>query len=376
MKAISSYVTGLGYKTTDNNTATAADNILDGSNSGTQITYTPYSSSTATSTWVGTDSNAGKLYLGTVNPSKTTRLNYNGYFYGTKLYSGGSEVLTSVPNLAASKITSGTFDAARIPNLAASKITSGTFDVTRIPDLSDKYLSLSEGGTITGNLELNGNLDVVGSHISLIEDQGTALYLESNEYEARVIAEGGGGFVALYGDGYVDAAIDSGAGACLHVENDMSQYTRIKYDCIEVCPIPMEEPLFFTYPDRGGTLALVENLPGLVGAKDTTGLIKNGSAVTSTSGLTACPIISGVPYYKNTTYSSQNAASGGTTVSLVTTGEKYNCNNKTTLAAVQTYLEDNSEEVDLGTYFTKSDVDTLINQLFTFDDTTLIINDQ
>ena len=43
----------------------------------------------------------------------------------------------------------------------------------------------------------------------------------------------------------------------------------------------------------------------LVGANGTTGLIKNGSAVTSTSGLTASPIINGIPYYKdtNTTYS-------------------------------------------------------------------------
>ena len=42
----------------------------------------------------------------------------------------------------------------------------------------------------------------------------------------------------------------------------------------------------------------------LVGASGTTGLIKNGSSVTSNSGYTACPIISGVPYYKdtNTTY--------------------------------------------------------------------------
>lgn len=42
----------------------------------------------------------------------------------------------------------------------------------------------------------------------------------------------------------------------------------------------------------------------LVQGNGTTGLIKNGSSVTSSAGYTACPIISGVPYYKdtNTTY--------------------------------------------------------------------------
>ena len=34
----------------------------------------------------------------------------------------------------------------------------------------------------------------------------------------------------------------------------------------------------------------------VVGAKDTTGLIKNGSSVTSTTGYTTCPIVNGVPY--------------------------------------------------------------------------------
>lgn len=49
---------------------------------------------------------------------------------------------------------------------------------------------------------------------------------------------------------------------------------------------------------------------GVVGANGSTGLVKNGSAVTSASGYTACPIVGGIPYYKdtNTTYANMKAA--------------------------------------------------------------------
>lgn len=52
---------------------------------------------------------------------------------------------------------------------------------------------------------------------------------------------------------------------------------------------------------------------GVVGANGTTGLVKNGSTVTSASGYTACPIVSGVPYYKdtNTTYKVVSSSSDG-----------------------------------------------------------------
>jgi len=69
-----------------------------------------------------------------VHFSGTEITNWNtAYGWGNHSSAG---YLTSVPNLAASKITSGTFAAARIPNLAASKITSGTFANARISQSS------------------------------------------------------------------------------------------------------------------------------------------------------------------------------------------------------------------------------------------------
>lgn len=52
---------------------------------------------------------------------------------------------------------------------------------------------------------------------------------------------------------------------------------------------------------------------GVVGANGSTGLVKNGSTVTNASGYTACPIVEGVPYYKdtNTTYQVVSSSSDG-----------------------------------------------------------------
>ena len=84
--------------TTNTNTATAVDNILDGSNSGTAITYAPYS---AQQSKLSFDTS-------TTAPTRTDRLNLNGYLYATKLYSGGNEVLTSHQDISGKIDTAGT----------------------------------------------------------------------------------------------------------------------------------------------------------------------------------------------------------------------------------------------------------------------------
>lgn len=59
---------------------------------------------------------------------------------------------------------------------------------------------------------------------------------------------------------------------------------------------------------------VIQDNVDLVGAQNTIGLVKNGSTVTSASGYTAVPIIDGVPYYKNNTYSADGtwlSLSGG-----------------------------------------------------------------
>jgi hypothetical protein len=81
-----------------------------------------------------------------------------------------------------------------------------------------------------------------------------------------------------------------------------------------------DREFMISLPRNNGTLALER----LVGVNGTTGLIKNGSAVTSTSGLTACPIISGVPYYKDTDTNTTYSAGTGLQLSGTTFSTKLN----------------------------------------------------
>ena len=155
------HVTGVtAYKlpASDNtNTASAADNILDGSNSGTQITYKPY-----------TAQQTDKLSFdtSTTNPSRTDRLNLNGYLYATKLYSGGNEVLTSFTEADTLESVTG-----RGATTSTAVTMSGGVDVTgESLKLNKISAPTSNGGTTYGN----------GTNGQILKSNGTTVYWASD----------------------------------------------------------------------------------------------------------------------------------------------------------------------------------------------------
>ena len=147
---------------TDTDTATAADNILDGSNSGTQITYAPYTSQQSKLSF---DSSS-------TEPTRSDRLNLNGHLHATKLYSGGKEVLTSHQPI---KSLNTNNTAAQDPNASEAIVGTGAINLHKIAktgsydDLNDKpnraRHSSTQLATNTDLNTLNSSADIGWYHV-------------------------------------------------------------------------------------------------------------------------------------------------------------------------------------------------------------------
>lgn len=151
------------------NTATAADNILDGSNSGTQITYKPYTS----------QQNKLSFDTSTTNPTGTNRLNLNGYLYATKLYSGGTEVLTSHQTIPVTDVKIGTTSI--VNDTVATLQTNGTYNATtnKIATMSDipnvsNFISTSSTAGLVKN---DGSIDTTSYRSNTISTNNGKRYL-------------------------------------------------------------------------------------------------------------------------------------------------------------------------------------------------------
>lgn len=137
-------------------TATAVDNIFDGSNSGTAITYAPYT----------TQQSKLSFDTSTTAPTRSDRLNLNGYLYAKKLYSEGSEVSVVGHTHSYDNYGSWTFQAlnAAGTSLGSSAITSGDTAAIKAGDnitltWADDQITIAATDTNTWNAN---SLNVAG----------------------------------------------------------------------------------------------------------------------------------------------------------------------------------------------------------------------
>jgi len=144
---------------------------------------------------------------------------------------------SDVPNLAASKITSGTFADARIPSLATSKITSGTFATARIADDAvtfDKIQNVDSGVVLGRSSSNAGSVETLSASAarSLLQ-----VDVSGTDNSTNVTLAGSRDYLTLNGQqitvGEIDISDDTNlvagsrislSGDTLNVDGDLANY--------------------------------------------------------------------------------------------------------------------------------------------------------
>lgn len=247
-------------------------------------------------------------------------------------FGGNVTISTTLANFDASKIASGTISIDRLPKAALERLVVVADDTARFALTT---ATVQSGDTV--KVTSTGKMYLIKDESKLNSEDGYEPYTASQASSVPWSGVTGkpstftpptssatvlGGIKVGYttsGKNY-KVQLDSSGNAYVNVPwtDNNTTYNEATADTLGLVMIGYAEN-GKNYPvelDSSGKMYV--NVPwtdtnttyGVVGANGSTGLVKNGSTVTSASGYTACPIVGGIPYYKdtNTTYANMKAA--------------------------------------------------------------------
>lgn len=247
-------------------------------------------------------------------------------------FGGNVTISTTLSNFDASKITSGTIDIDRLPKAALERMVVVADDTARF-----KLTTATAQVGDTVKVTATNKMYLVKDDSKLNTEDGYEPYTASSASSVpwsgvtgkpstfappTAAASTLGGVKVGYttsGKNY-KLQVDASGNAFVNVPwtDNNTTYNQATADTLGLVKIGYTSSgkNYAVSLDANGKMYV--NVPwtdtnttyGVVGANGSTGLVKNGSTVTSASGYTACPIVSGVPYYKdtNTTYANMKAA--------------------------------------------------------------------